>query len=477
MTGTKSHSQIVHIIGAGLAGSEAAWQVAQAGCRVVLHEMRPERMTEAHRTDGLAELVCSNSFRSDDAANNAVGLLHAEMRRLGSLIMRAADANQVPAGGALAVDREGFSAAVTRPLDAHPRIEFDRTEIAGPPPADWANVIVATGPLTSAPLADAIRELTDERALAFFDAIAPIVHRESIDMSVAWFQSRYDKVGPGGNGADYINCPMTKEQYDGFVAVLLAGEKTEFKEWETNTPYFDGCLPIEVMAERGPETLRHGPMKPVGLTNPHDPTTKAYAIVQLRQDNKLGTLYNIVGFQTKLKYGEQQRIFRTIPGLEKAEFARLGGLHRNTFLNSPKLLDGQLRLRAQPRLRFAGQMTGCEGYVESASVGLIAGLYAAANARAQSLEPPPATTALGSLLGHITGGHIETSEAGTRSFQPMNINFGLFPPLASVPTKKADGTRLRGNEKTVAKKQALSARALADLDRWIADHLRVPAAA
>ena len=308
--------------------------------RVVLHEMRPSRMTEAHRTDGLAELVCSNSFRSDDAANNAVGLLHAEMRRLGSLIMRAADANQVPAGGALAVDRDGFSAAVTKALHDHPLIEIDRAEIAGLPPADWGNVIVATGPLTSAPLADAIRELTDENALAFFDAIAPIVHKDSIDMSVAWFQSRYDKVGPGGTGADYINCPMTKEQYDAFVDALLAGEKVDFKDWETNTPYFDGCLPIEVMAERGRETLRHGPMKPVGLTNPHDPTVKAYAIVQLRQDNKLGTLYNIVGFQTKLKHGAQQRVFRTIPGLENAEFARLGGLHRNTFLNSPKLLDG-----------------------------------------------------------------------------------------------------------------------------------------
>ena len=467
----------MHVIGAGLAGSEAAWQVAKSGVPVVLHEMRPDRMTEAHRTDGLAELVCSNSFRSDDAANNAVGLLHAEMRRLDSLIMRAADANQVPAGGALAVDRDGFSAAVTKALNDHPLIEIARGEIKGLPPAEWSNVIVATGPLTSAPLADAIRELTDENALAFFDAIAPIVHRESIDMSVAWFQSRYDKVGPGGNGADYINCPMTKEQYDGFVAALIAGEKTEFKEWETNTPYFDGCLPIEVMAERGPETLRHGPMKPVGLTNPRDPTTKSYAIVQLRQDNKLGTLYNIVGFQTKLKYGEQQRIFRTIPGLEKAEFARLGGLHRNTFLNSPKLLDSQLRLRAQPRLRFAGQMTGCEGYVESASVGLIAGLYAAADARGERLASPPGTTALGSLLGHITGGHIETIEPGTRSFQPMNINFGLFPPLATAPTKKPDGTRLRGNEKTVAKKQAMSALALADLDRWIADHLRIAAAA
>ena len=474
---TGSHSKTVHIIGAGLAGSEAAWQVARAGVSVVLHEMRPDRMTEAHRSDGLAELVCSNSFRSDDAANNAVGLLHAEMRRLGSLIMRAADANQVPAGGALAVDREGFSAAVTKALNDHPLIEIARGEIEGLPPAEWDNVIVATGPLTSAPLADAIRALTDESALAFFDAIAPIVHRDTIDMSVAWFQSRYDKVGPGGNGADYLNCPMTKEEYDGFVAALVAGEKTEFKEWESNTPYFDGCLPIEVMAERGPETLRHGPMKPVGLTNAHDPSTKPYAIVQLRQDNKFGTLYNIVGFQTKLKYGEQQRIFRSIPGLANAEFARLGGLHRNTFLNSPKLLDSQLRLRAQPRLRFAGQMTGCEGYVESASIGLIAGLYAAADARREQLAEPPATTALGSLLGHITGGHIETIEPGTRSFQPMNINFGLFPPLAGVPTKKPDGSRLRGNEKTVAKKQAMSARALADLDRWIADNLHIAAAA
>jgi methylenetetrahydrofolate--tRNA-(uracil-5-)-methyltransferase len=477
MTGTSSSSNTVHIIGAGLAGSEAAWQVASAGIPVVLHEMRPLRMTEAHRTDGLAELVCSNSFRSDDAANNAVGLLHAEMRRLGSLIMRAADANQVPAGGALAVDRDGFSAAVTRALNEHPLIEIDRAEIAGLPPADWANVIVATGPLTSASLAEAICELSGEDALAFFDAIAPIVHKDSIDMSVAWFQSRYDKVGPGGSGADYINCPMTREQYDAFVTALLAGEKTDFKEWETHTPYFDGCLPIEVMAERGRETLRHGPMKPVGLTNPRQPTVKPYAVVQLRQDNKLGTLYNMVGFQTKLKHGAQQRTFRTIPGLENAEFARLGGLHRNTFLNSPKLLDRQLRLHAQPRLRFAGQMTGCEGYVESAAIGLIAGLYAAADTRAQRLPPPPATSALGSLLGHITGGHIETIDAGPRSFQPMNINFGLFPPLSNPPNKHPDGTRLRGNDKTIARKQAISARALSDLDRWIADNISVAAAA
>jgi methylenetetrahydrofolate--tRNA-(uracil-5-)-methyltransferase len=477
MTGIKPLNEPVHIIGAGLAGSEAAWQIASAGIGVVLHEMRPKRMTEAHRTDGLAELVCSNSFRSDDAANNAVGLLHAEMRRLGSLIMRAADANQVPAGGALAVDRDGFSADVTKALELHPLIEIRRDEIDGLPPADWRNVIVATGPLTSAPLADAIRELSGEDALAFFDAIAPIVHRDSIDMSVAWLQSRYDKPGPGGTGADYINCPMSQEQYDGFVDALVAGEKTDLKQWELNTPYFDGCLPIEVMAERGRETLRYGPMKPVGLTNPRDPRVKPHAIVQLRQDNKLGTLYNMVGFQTKLKYGAQQRIFRTIPGLENAEFARLGGLHRNTFLNSPKLLDGQLRLRAQPRLRFAGQMTGCEGYVESASLGLIAGLHAAADARERSLAPPPPTTALGSLLGHVTGGHVETIDSGPRSFQPMNVNFGLFPPLSSPPTRNAEGTRLRGSEKTVAKKQALSARALADLDRWIAESLRIPAAA
>src|SRR6201986_4842125 len=372
-----SSSDIVHIVGAGLAGSEAAWQVAETGCRVVLHEMRPDRMTEAHRSYGLAELFCSNSFRSEDAANNAVGLLHAEMRKLGSLIMRAADANQVPAGGALAVDRDGFSAAVTKALNEHPNITISRGEIAGLPPAEWGNVIVATGPLTSAQLADAIRALTDETALAFFDAIAPIVHKDTIDMSVAWFQSRYDKAGPGGTGADYINCPMTREQYDAFVDALLAGEKTDFKEWETNTPYFDGCLPIEVMAERGRETLRHGQWKPFGMTNPHS-DAKPYAVVQLRQDNKLATLFNMVGFQTKLKHSEQVRIFRTIPGLANAEFARLGGLHRNTFLNSPQLLDATLRLKAEPRLRFAGQIPGCEGYVDSAAIGLLAGRFAAA---------------------------------------------------------------------------------------------------
>jgi methylenetetrahydrofolate--tRNA-(uracil-5-)-methyltransferase len=458
--------QPVHIIGGGLAGSEAAWQIARRGVPVVLHEMRPVRGTDAHKTDGLAELVCSNSFRSDDAETNAVGLLHAEMRRLGSLIMSCGDANQVPAGGALAVDRDGFSAAVTAALEAEPLIEIRREEIALPP-VDWDSVIVATGPLTSPALADAVRGVTGEADLAFFDAIAPIVHRDSIDMSVAWFQSRYDKAGPGGTGADYINCPMDRDQYAAFIAALLGGDKTTFHEWEASTPYFDGCLPIEVMAERGPETLRHGPMKPVGLTNPHNPTVKAYAIVQLRQDNKLGSLFNMVGFQTKLKHGEQVRIFRTIPGLEKAEFARLGGIHRNTFLNSPKLLDGTLRLNAMPRLRFAGQITGCEGYVESAAIGGLAGRFAAAERLGETLAPLPPTTAHGALLGHITGGHVETVDAGPRSFQPMNVNFGLFPPLAQVPSKGPDGERLRGPAKTVAKKRAMSQRALADLDRWI----------
>src|SRR5499433_559515 len=390
----------VHVIGGGLAGSEAAWQIAARGVPVVLHEMRPLRTTAAHKTAALAELVCSNSFRSDDKQHNAVGLLHEEMRRLGSLIMRAADANQVPAGGALAVDRDGFSAAVSDAIEAHPLIEVRREEIAGLPPDDWDSVIVATGPLTSPALAEAIGKLTGEDALAFFDAIAPIVHRDTIDMAVAWFQSRYDKAGPGGSGVDYINCPLTRAQYEAFVDALLEGEKISFHEWEA-TPYFDGCLPIEVMAERGRETLRHGPMKPVGLTNPHAPQDKPYAVVQLRQDNRLGTLYNMVGFQTKLKHGEQTRIFRTIPGLQNAEFARLGGLHRNTFLNSPKLLDPTLRLKAAPRLRFAGQITGCEGYVESAAVGLMAGRFAAAERLGRLVAPPAPTTAHGALIAHI----------------------------------------------------------------------------
>ncbi len=463
----------VHVIGGGLAGSEAAWQLAQAGVPVTLHEMRPQRTTAAHKTDGYAELVCSNSFRSDDAAHNAVGLLHEEMRRLGSLVMRAGDANQVPAGGALAVDRDGFSAAVSAALAGHTLITLARGEVALPP-ADWDSVIVATGPLTSPDLATAIRALTGEDALAFFDAIAPIVHRDSIDFDIAWFQSRYDKTGPGGSGADYINCPLTRAQYDGFVDALIAGEKVTFHDWEAATPYFDGCLPIEVMAERGRETLRHGPMKPFGLTNPKQPDIKPYAVVQLRQDNKLGTLYNVVGFQTKLKHGEQVGIFRSIPGLQSAEFARLGGLHRNTFLNSPKLLDATLRLRAEPRLRFAGQITGCEGYVESAAIGFLAGRFAAAERRGVPLSPPPPTTAHGALLAHITGGHIETIDAGPSSFQPMNVNFGLFPPIPApaIPEGRKYG---RGSAKNLARKSALSARALADLARWIAGAM--PAAA
>ena len=458
--------QTVHVIGGGLAGSEAAWQLAQHKIPVTIHEMRPVRMTAAHKTQSLGELVCSNSFRSDDAANNAVGLLHEEMRRLGSLVMRAADQNQVPAGGALAVDRDGFSAAVSAALEAHPLVTIARDEIAVPP-ENWGSVIVATGPLTSPDLAAHIRALSGEDALAFFDAIAPIVHRETIDMDIAWMQSRYDKAGPGGSGADYINCPLTREQYSVFVDALLASDKTTFHDWEAATPYFDGCLPIEVMAERGAETLRHGPMKPFGLTNPRDPQTKPFAVVQLRQDNKLGTLFNMVGFQTKLKHGEQVRIFRSIPGLERAEFARLGGLHRNTFLNSPKLLDATLRLKAQPRLRFAGQITGCEGYVESAAIGLLAGRFAAAERHGEEIVVPPPTTAHGALLGHITGGHVETIDAGPSSYQPMNVNFGLFPPIAQ-PTPDPAGRKFgRGSAKNLARKNALSERALADLARWI----------
>src|SRR5215510_10285070 len=468
----------IHVIGGGLAGCEAAWQIATRGVRAILHEMRPVRATAAHKTESLAELVCSNSFRSDDAAHNAVGLLHEEMRRLGSLIMRAADANQVPAGGALAVDRDGFSAAVSDAIATHPRIEVCREEIAGLPPDDWDSVIVATGPLTSPALADAIGKLTGEDALAFFDAIAPIVHRDTIDMTLAWFQSRYDKAGPGGSGVDYINCPLTRAQYEAFVDALIAGDKTAFHEWE-GTPYFDGCLPIEVMAERGRETLRHGPMKPFGLTNPHPETSKPYAVVQLRQDNKLATLFNMVGFQTKLKHGEQTRIFRTIPGLERAEFARLGGLHRNTFLNAPKLIDSALRLNAEPRLRFAGQITGCEGYLESAAIGLIAGRFAAAERLGHYLTPPPPTTAHGALLAHITGGHVEAvcgaEPASPRSYQPMNVNFGLFPPLAHA-VKSENGGRLRGTQKALAKKRALTRRALADLERWITGADRAAAA-
>jgi len=448
----------VHVIGGGLAGSEASWQLAQAGVPVVLHEMRPRRQTEAHKTDALAELVCSNSFRSDDFENNAVGLLHEEMRRAESLIMRAADANKLPAGGALAVDREGFAATVTSALEANALIAVVRQEVDGLPPKEWDSVIVATGPLTSEALARAIQTMTGEAELAFFDAIAPIVHHESIDMDICWLQSRYDKAGPGGGNADYINCPLYRAQYEAFVAALVEGEKTEFKDFEQATPYFEGCLPIEVMAERGRETLRHGPMKPVGLTNKHYPNVKPYAVVQLRQDNALGSLWNMVGFQTKLKHGEQARIFRMIPGLENAEFARLGGLHRNTFLNSPKLLDDRLCLKADPRLRFAGQITGVEGYVESAAIGLLAGRFAAAERLGEALAPPPPTTAFGALLHHITGGHLGDGTA--RSFQPMNVNFGLFPPI------EASGKRKSG-ERALARRHALSSRALADLERWL----------
>ena len=455
----------VHVIGGGLAGSEAAWQIAEAGVPVILHEMRPERMTEAHKTGGFAELVCSNSFRSDEWETNAVGLLHEEMRRCGSIIMAAGDAHKLPAGGALAVDRDGFSAEVTERISAHPLIALERGEVAGLPPEHWDSVIIATGPLTSPALGSAIQALTGEDSLAFFDAIAPIVHRESVDMDICWMQSRYDKTGPSGTGADYINCPMDREQYAAFIEALLAAEKTEFREWERDTPYFEGCLPIEVMAERGAETLRFGPMKPVGLTNPHNPEARPYAVVQLRQDNALGTLWNMVGFQTKLKYGEQSRIFRMIPGLAKAEFARLGGIHRNTFLNSPKLLDSLMRLKAAPRLRFAGQVTGVEGYVESAAIGLITGRFAAAERLGEPLTSPPMTTALGALVAHITGGHLAADDLGARSFQPMNINYGLFPPIETP--RPADGKRLKGRDKTVSRKRALSVRALHDLDEWL----------
>ncbi|MBN9318204.1 MAG: methylenetetrahydrofolate--tRNA-(uracil(54)-C(5))-methyltransferase (FADH(2)-oxidizing) TrmFO [Caulobacterales bacterium] len=459
----------IHVIGGGLAGSEAAWQIAQAGVPVVLHEMRPVRKTDAHQTDGLAELVCSNSFRSDDWEHNAVGLLHAEMRACDSIIMACGDAHQVPAGGALAVDRDGFSAAVTAKLEAHPLVTIEREEIAGLPPAEWDSVIVATGPLTSPALAEAILDLTGEGQLSFFDAIAPIIHVESVDMSKAWKQSRYDKEGPGGEAAAYINCPMDKEQYEAFIDALLEGPKSEFKEWE-NVPYFDGCLPIEVMAERGRETLRHGPMKPVGLTNAHNPTVKAYAIVQLRQDNALGTLWNMVGFQTKLKYGAQSDIFRMIPGLENAQFARLGGLHRNTFLNSPRLLDGQLRLKADARLRFAGQVTGVEGYVESAAIGLMTGRLAAAERLGRELTPPPPTTALGALVAHITGGHLE----GGGSFQPMNINYGLLPPM-DTPKKTEAGDKIPLKERGRAKKRLMSIRAMDDLRGWLGAEARAAA--
>lgn len=441
-------TRTVHVIGGGLAGCEAAWQLAQADIPTVLHEMRPQRTTPAHQTDGLAELVCSNSLRSDDADYNAVGLLHEEMRRAGSLILAQADAHKVPAGGALAVDREGFSQGVQAALESHPRVTVVREEVAGLPPEDWEQVVIATGPLTSEPMAAALRQLTGEASLSFFDAIAPIVTKDSIDFTKAWFQSRYDK----GTGSDYINCPLSKEQYYAFIDALIEGEKVPFHEWEKDTPYFEGCLPIEVMAERGKDTLAFGPMKPVGLTNPHGP--KPFAVVQLRQDNALGTLYNLVGFQTKLRHGEQARVFRAIPGLENAEFARLGGLHRNTFVNGPRVLDKTLRLKAQPRLRLAGQVTGCEGYVESSAIGLLAGLFAAAEAKGREIPPPPSVTALGALLAHVTGG------AEAETYQPMNINFGLFPP---PPERDERGKRVKGRER----KKLYADRAREALAPWI----------
>ena len=426
----------IHIIGGGLAGSEAAWQLAEAGLTVRLSEMRGGGdTTPAHDSDRLAEMVCSNSFRSDDATANAVGLLHQEMRALGSLVMTAAEIHKVPAGSALAVDREAFADEITRRIDAHPRITLVRERIDALPAS--GPTIVATGPLTAPALASAIADAAGSDALAFFDAIAPIVHRDSIDMDICWMAARWDK-----GGKDYINCPMDKPQYDAFIAALNAGEKTAFKEWEKDTPYFEGCMPIEIMAERGPETLRFGPMKPVGLDNPHHSSPEypngrwPHAVVQLRQDNAFGTLWNIVGFQTKLKHADQVRIFRTIPGLQNAEFARLGGIHRNSFIRSPELLDQELRLKALPHIRFAGQITGCEGYIESAAIGLLAARFAAAEIAHTPLAAPPLETALGALLGHITGG------ATAETYQPMNINFGLMPPLSGPKVKKGDRKRM-----------------------------------
>jgi methylenetetrahydrofolate--tRNA-(uracil-5-)-methyltransferase len=442
----------IHVVGGGLAGSEAAWQAASMGVPVVIHEMRPVRETFAHKTDGLAELVCSNSFRSDDDEQNAVGLLHWEMRQAGGLVMAMADAHALPAGGALAIDREPFSRAITERLAAHPLVTIERGEVAGLPPAEWSSVIIATGPLTSPGLAEAVRALSGEDALAFFDAIAPIVHFDTVDLSRAWFQSRYDKGATQEERTAYLNCPMDRDEYEAFVDALLAAETTEFKDWERDTPYFEGCLPIEVMAERGRETLRYGPLKPVGLTNPHAPEVKPHAVVQLRRDNALGTLYNMVGFQTKMKYGAQAAVFRMIPGLENAAFARLGGIHRNTFINAPRLLDGRMRLKAAPRLRFAGQITGVEGYVESAAMGLLAGRLAAAERLGRGFKPPPATTATGALLNHITGG------ADARTFQPMNVNFGLFPPV-----EDARGGR-RGRRERY---RAYTDRAKADWRAWL----------
>ena len=438
------------VIGGGLAGSEAAWQLAEAGIEVTLYEMRPVKKTDVHQTHGLAELVCSNSFRSDDKTANAVGVLHEEMRMMNSIIMKQADIHAVPAGGALAVDRDHFSAGVEDQLSQHPLITIKREEVNSLPDAANGPVIVASGPLTSDSLAASILAETKEEDLAFFDAIAPIVHFDSINMDVAWFQSRYDK----GTGKDYINCPMNEDQYNTFITALVEGEKMSFKEFEENTPYFDGCMPVEVMAERGPQTLRFGPMKPVGLTNAHD-GSRPFAVVQLRQDNQLATLFNMVGFQTKMKYAEQVRVFRTIPGLENAEFARLGGLHRNTFINSPRLLDSQLRLKSQPHVRFAGQITGVEGYVESAATGGLAGRMLAAELQGEDWMAPPATTAHGALLSHITGG------AMADTFQPMNVNFGLFPPMEIAEGEKKK--KLKGRDR----KHAYANRALEETQNWL----------
>ncbi len=450
----------LHITGAGLAGSEAAWQAANAGVEVILHEMRPYVNTPAHKTGACAELVCSNSFRSDDANYNAVGLMHAEMRSLNSIIMEKGDNAAVPAGGALAVDRDIFSQTVTQELQSHPNITIERGEISDLTSMGWENIIVASGPLTSEALTKSIQKLTGENALAFFDALAPIVYLDSIDLNTAWFQSRYDKAGTAGTDKDYLNCPMNKEQYVTFVDALISAEYGDFKQWEKDTPYFEGCMPIEVMAARGVETLRFGPMKPVGLTNPHN-NEQPYAVVQLRQDNKLGTLYNIVGFQTKMKYGEQKRVFRMIPGLEKAEFARFGGMHRNSFINSPRLLDERLRLRSDPHIRFAGQITGCEGYIESAAIGLLAGRFAAAQMTGNYIDPPPKSTAIGALLNHVTGG------ANAETFQPMNINFGLFPlpPDELLRPKQGNGRRkkLKGKDR----KKVYTDIAKQDFDRWL----------
>ncbi len=443
----------VHIVGGGLAGCEAAWQLAERNIDVILHEMRPIKNTDAHQTDKLAELVCSNSFRSDDADYNAVGLLHYEMRKLKSLIMHAADKNKIPAGSALAVDREGFSKTVHKSISDHPRIKIITEEIETLKDKKWSKVIISTGPLTSSSLSNSLIEITGEESLAFFDAIAPIVTKESINFNIAWYQSRYDK----GDGNDYINCPLNKEEYNYFYNLLIKSEKVNFKEWEKNTPYFEGCLPIEIMAQRGIQTLRYGPLKPVGLTNKHTPDQKPWAVVQLRQDNAAGTLYNLVGFQTKLKYGEQNSLLKSIPGLENSDIVRFGGIHRNTFINSPKLLDERLNLKSMPHIKFAGQITGCEGYVESSAIGLLSGIITASEINGRKFLFPPNTSAIGSLLEHITKNSLP------ETYQPMNINFGLFPPLNKKEVLNEKNKPLKGRDR----KKAFTERAIRDIDDWI----------